>query len=508
MMAADHYRQQGYPLERLFAGLLDGQVLPSVAIDGLSQDSRRIQPGWLFLACAGQAVHGADYIEQAIARGATAVAVEPSPGTAGLEPTAWPVPVIRVPGLGALLSELAGRFYAHPSHEMELVGITGTNGKTSVSQFIAHALSTERPCGVIGTLGSGVYGHLHDTGHTTPDAITIQAELAALHDAGVRRAAVEISSHALIQGRVAALRIAVAVYTNLSHEHLDYHGDMAAYAAAKRRLFELDGLRHAVLNVDDSVGREWLNALPAGLAIQRYGMAGGSGDALPHELLGSELRLDTHGLAMRVSTGEQHGQLQTGLLGRFNAANLLGALGALLALEIPFAEALQRLATMPTVPGRMEGFGGQGKPLVVVDYAHTPDALAKVLEALREHTTGRLWCVFGCGGERDRQKRPKMGAIAEALADSVIITDDNPRGEDPYTIIEEILAGIANPDAVYVNRRRASAIAHAIALSRPEDVILVAGKGHEREQWIGLQRLPFSDRDEVARLLGEEVRRG
>ena len=214
------------------------------------------------------------------------------------------------------------------------------------------------------------------------------------------------------------------------------------------------------------------------------------------------------GLSMQVQSGTEQGQLRTVLLGRFNAANLLAATGALCAMGMPLDEALSRLSKTRIVPGRMEGFGGHGKPLVVVDYAHTPDALAKVLEALREHSRGRLWCVFGCGGERDREKRAQMGAIAEALADSVIVTDDNPRNEDPYNIIEQILSGMANPDAVYVNRERAVAIAHAIALSRPEDVILVAGKGHECAQLIGGRKLAFSDRDEVARLLGEGVRRG
>ena len=498
----------GYPLSRLFDGLAD--QLPSLSILGLSQDSRRIEAGWLFLACAGHQAHGASYMEQAIGHGAVAVAYEPTAEVHGLEQAGLPVPVFAVPGLSAQLSELAGRFYAHPSHEMTVFGVTGTNGKTSVSHFIAQALAEDHQTGLIGTLGSGRYGQLRETGHTTPDAISIQAELAHLRDAGVRQVVMEVSSHALVQGRVAALRIEHAIFTNLTHEHLDYHGDMASYAAAKRLLFAMPGLRKAIVNVDDATGREWLarEDWPAALELLRYGLAQGSGEALPHELLGEGLQLERDGLSMRIGGALGAGELRTGLLGRFNAANLLAALGGLLAMDMPLDEALRRLTKVRTVPGRMEGFGGKARPLVVVDYAHTPDALAKVLEALREHTRGRLWCVFGCGGERDQQKRPQMGRIAEALADSVIITDDNPRMEDPYEIIEQILDGMSDPDAVYVNRTRAAAIAHAIALGRPDDVILVAGKGHEQEQLIGRQRLAFSDRAEVARLLGEEVRRG
>ncbi len=510
MMAARQTQYLGYPLVQLFAGLVETAV-PELTIQGLSQDSRRIESGWLFLACQGHRQHGAAWIAQAIAKGANAIAVEPGDGLDKQLLEGHEVALFMVPGLSGMLSELAGRFYDHPSRAMHLVGVTGTNGKTSVSHFIAQALAEEGACGLIGTLGSGVIGALRETGHTTPDAISVQAQLAALRDQGVRHAALEVSSHALAQGRVAAVSLDVAVYTNLSHEHLDYHQDMADYAAAKRRLFTLPGLRQAVLNVDDATARDWLASenWPQTLTPLRYGLEHGSGSELAHELRGERLQLDAHGLRMQLGGSLGGGEvLRAPLLGRFNAANLLGAFGALLALGMEREEACRRLARVTTVPGRMEAFGGGHRPLVVVDYAHTPDALAKVLEALREHTSGRLWCVFGCGGERDRAKRAQMGRIAEALADSVLITDDNPRNEDPYGIIEEILDGMSNPDAVYVNRQRAVAIAHAIALGRPDDVILVAGKGHEQEQQIGDVLLNFSDRAEVARLLGEEVRRG
>lgn len=508
MMAAAHRHDEGVDLQMLFAGMADTAHLPDVRVTGLNLDSRRICPGELFLACSGTVRHGMHFIEQAIARGAAAVAVEPTEESAGLNLDAYPVPAFWIERLHLLASEVAGRFYGDPSQEMKLLGITGTNGKTSVSQFIAQAITDESPCGVVGTLGSGLYGRLSETGHTTPDAISLQEQLAQMADAGARHVAMEVSSHALDQGRVNGLHFDVAVYTNLSHEHLDYHGDMETYAAAKRRLLEMPGLKKAVINADDAIGRDWLANMPSGVEAISYGMAGGQGEVLAPTLFADELRLDATGLSMRVRSPWGEGRLQTGLLGRFNAANLLAALGALLALDIAFNDAIARLARVTTVPGRMERFAAPGRPLVVVDYAHTPDALENVLIALREHTQRRLWCVFGCGGERDREKRPKMGQIAEALADSVVITDDNPRRENPYNIIEDILAGIENPDAVYLNRDRAQAIAYAIGLGREDDVILVAGKGHETEQQIGEQRFPFSDRNEVASLLGLEVRNG
>ena len=508
MMAAVHHTVPGMKLRALFVGLVDTTHLPDVSVRGLALDSRRIAEGELFLACAGTTQHGVHFIEQAIARGAAAVAVEPTPESAAQDLDACPVPAFWIDRLHLLASEVAGRFYGHPSAEMALVGITGTNGKTSVSQFIARAIAEQAPCGVVGTLGSGLYGELSETGHTTPDAVSLQAQLAQMHDAGALHVAMEVSSHALDQGRVNGLRFEVMVYTNLSHEHLDYHGDMESYAGAKRRLLEMPGVKTAVINADDATGRSWLETLPEGVAGISYGLQGGEGQSTNPTLFAEALQLDASGLSMRVRSPWGEGRLQTGLLGRFNASNLLAALGALLALGYDFDDALARLGRVTTVPGRMERFAVPGRPLVVVDYAHTPDALEHVLTALREHTRRRLWCVFGCGGERDREKRPKMGQIAEALADSVVITDDNPRRENPFNIIEDILRGIANPDAIYLNRDRGSAIAHAIELGREGDVILVAGKGHESEQQIGEQRIPFSDRREAARLLGLEVHGG
>lgn len=500
MMPAERM-QPGHPLTDLLAGLVPVPVGLSLRITGLTLDSRKVQPGYLFLAVGGSRDHGAAYIAQALERGAAAVLVD-----ADAAPTPAPaaaVPLLAVPGLRGKAGTIAARFYGEPSRALTVYGITGTNGKTSVSQFIAQALSVDAPCGVIGTLGSGLYGALQATGHTTPDAVAVQEQLAVQRAAGAAAAVMEVSSHALDQQRVAGVAFDVAVFTNLSHEHLDYHGDMEAYALAKRRLFQSPGLRAAVLNLDDGVGARWYDELGADTACIGYGFGTVAQQAAGKVLCGSELVLNAVGLAFSVASPWGEARIASALLGQFNAANLLAALGALLAGGLPFDTAVQRLKQMHTVPGRMERFGTADQPTVVVDFAHTPDALEQVLEALRGHCRGTLWCVFGCGGDRDRAKRPLMGQLAEALADRVVLTDDNPRSENPWDIIEDIRRGMKEPDAVPVMRERAAAIRHAIDQAGPGDIVLVAGKGHETEQIIGTQVFPFSDREVVARCLRE-----
>jgi UDP-N-acetylmuramoyl-L-alanyl-D-glutamate--2,6-diaminopimelate ligase len=503
-VAVNHF-DGGMALRELFDSLTDAALVPALSVQGMSLDSRTVRPGELFLACAGTVRHGVRFIEQAIANGATAIALEPAAETDGVACEQYSVPVFLVERLHLLVSELAGRFYGHPSQVMQVVGVTGTNGKTSVSQFIAQAIAQTTPCGLVGTLGSGIVGALHDTGHTTPDAVVMQAELAQMHDRGAGHVVMEVSSHALDQGRVNAIAYDLAIFTNLSHDHLDYHGDMLSYAGAKRRLLEMPGLKAALINSDDEVGREWLANPPAGVEMLSYGLALLADGQRP-ALYADELQLSTSGMRMRVYSRWGEGEIESPLLGRFNAVNLLAAIGALLLLGFNFDEALQRLGKVETVPGRMERFGGVGQPMVVVDFAHTPDALEQVLKALRGHTRGRLWCIFGCGGERDREKRSKMGRIAEQYADRVIVTDDNPRREDAFSIIEDITSSMQNCDAVYINRNRAAAIERTISLATARDVILIAGKGHECEQVVGQQRIPYSDRETVARLLGEVVR--
>ncbi|MBU6421950.1 MAG: UDP-N-acetylmuramoyl-L-alanyl-D-glutamate--2,6-diaminopimelate ligase, partial [Gammaproteobacteria bacterium] len=398
---------------------------------------------------------------------------------------------------------IAARFYAEPSAAQRVVAVTGTNGKTSVSLISAQTLSElGKPCGLLGTLGCGVYGQLEPAANTTPDAVSLQAWLARFRDARVQHVSMEASSHALDQGRMNGVHVAVAVFTNLTRDHLDYHGSMGTYGAAKRRLFEMPGLRHAVINLDDAFGRELANSLPAGIALTGYTLEGRRAER-GQTLQATCLSLGADGTQFEVSGAAGSGRVSTRLLGRFNVQNLLAVLGVLQALDLPFAEALAALSRARTVPGRMECFGGNRRPLVVVDYAHTPDALEKALVAARAHCSGQLWCIFGCGGERDRGKRPQMGALAEKLADHVIITDDNPRHEDGDVIVAEILAGVTDRQRVQVQRDRARALAAAVQAARKGDVILVAGKGHENYQVVGDRNIEYSDRDTVQQLLRE-----
>ncbi len=484
-------------LDRLLAGFAAPGSGGELCVTGLNLDSRALHGGELFLAVAGHHQHGARYIEQALSHGAAAIALEPE----GLKelPAGVSVPLIEVHHLHQHVGEIAARFYGDPSREMEVVGVTGTNGKTSVSHFIAQALNdSASTCGLIGTLGSGLLGQMEEgSGRTTPDPVSLQAEMAQMLEEGARRVVMEVSSHGLDQGRIAGTSVDVAVFTNLSRDHLDYHGDMQSYAEAKRRLFTREGLKAAVINRDDVVGRAWLESLEGPRVID-YGMDESYGRPA---LFAHSIEQGLEGIAFSVSSPWGDARVQSTLLGRFNVANLLATLGALLALELPFEEALERIQRVETVAGRMERFGGERQPLVVVDYAHTPDALKSVLEALRGHCKGRLWCLFGCGGERDRGKRAEMGAIAEGLADYTIVTNDNPRSEVPRDIIAEILGGMSSEHHVYVIEERHEAIRRAVSLAREGDVVLVAGKGHERYQEIGSEKLPFSDIDEVCEQL-------
>ncbi|MFQ5487252.1 MAG: UDP-N-acetylmuramoyl-L-alanyl-D-glutamate--2,6-diaminopimelate ligase [Gammaproteobacteria bacterium] len=492
-------------LSQLLAGLAMVDAASDREIGGVTADSRRLRPGDLFLACGGERRHGVDFIPQALAAGAAAVVYEDSgrpPAAAGDSE----VPLIAVAVRPGLAGEIAARYYRYPATSLEVLGITGTNGKTSCCHFLAQALEADGGrCGVIGTLGYGPRGALQPASHTTPDGVTLQALLAEMRDAGLAQVVMEVSSHALAQGRVAAVAFDGALFTNLSHEHLDYHGDLESYARCKQQLFHSPGLRHAAVNADDPEGRRLLAALPRGVTAAAYGLGPQVQQcSASHFVQGELLRADSHGLRLRIVSSWGEGRLHSELLGRFNAGNLLGTLAMLLLMEIPLAQALRRLERVHAVPGRMERFGGgAGAPLVVVDYAHTPAALEAVLATLAELTAGSLWCVFGCGGERDQDKRPLMGRIAERHADQVIVTDDNPRHEDPAGIVRQILAGMERPAAAQVIRERGAAIAHAVRQAAPHDIVLVAGKGHETYQLVAERCIPFSDRQHVQSLLGE-----
>ena len=494
------------PAHPTFAELIEGiyylRQAPTIEITGLNIDSRQVQKGDLFFGLDGQRVHGKTFIDDAINHGASVVLWESS---VARQETRQGIPVYGVPGLKEMVGRVAERFYGEPSKSQFVIGVTGTNGKTSTSQFIAQALQKDSACSVIGTLGNGVLGQLEKGSYTTPDAITLHTLLDDFRHDNVKRVVMEVSSHGLALGRVAGVSFDVAVFTNLSHEHLDYHGDMKSYGQAKKRLFETKGLKYAVINIDDDYGRYLLASMPAAVGTVSYGFGGGG--VLP-SLLGSELQLDLDSLSMHVESDWGSGDLKVPLLGKFNASNLLAALGALLTAGIDFDDALQRLSKIESVSGRMEGHGGgKGQPLVVVDYAHTPDALEQVLTALRAHTEAKLWCVFGCGGDRDQAKRPLMASVVERLADHVIVTDDNPRTENAEVIVADILNGFSNVDMVNVIPDRAQAILEAVLSAAPGDIVLVAGKGHEEYQLVGDEHLPFSDVQEVDRALSNYQKR-
>ena len=486
------------------AGLLQGHgTAQHVPVLGLSLNSREVRPGYLFLACKGHDHHGLKHLADARARGAVALAYDPAGAEAYL-PLPGGIPAVAVEDLAAMAGFIAARFYADPTAAERVVAVTGTNGKTSVSLITAQSLAeSSKACGVLGTVGFGAYGKLAEPSHTTPDAVNMQAWLARFRDQGLKHVSMEASSHALDQGRINGTHVEVAVFTNLTRDHLDYHGDMQSYGAAKARLFTMPGLKHAVINLDDAFGMELVRHLPKGVECTGYTLEGKRNPA-GHTLMAEKLALNSGGLTFDVAGDFGRGHVDSRLLGRFNAENLLAVQGALLALGLTFEDTLRCLTRARTVPGRMECFGGgAGRPLVVVDYAHTPDALEKALTAARAHCRGELWCVFGCGGERDRGKRPQMGAIAERLADRVMLTDDNPRGEDGDVIVAEILAGMQDRSRVQVERARATAVAKAVHGAAPGDVVLVAGKGHETEQVIGGRELHYSDRETVAALFGE-----
>ncbi|HHJ17089.1 MAG TPA: UDP-N-acetylmuramoyl-L-alanyl-D-glutamate--2,6-diaminopimelate ligase [Gammaproteobacteria bacterium] len=503
MMAAES-RLPGVSLAGLLEGLSDDAGLVDIAVTGLATDSRQVRRGDLFLACQGLQVHGLAYVDQAIERGAAAVLWEPvADDTINRIGTSLSVPALAVPGLMQKLGIIADRFHAGPSHQLHVIGVTGTDGKTSVTHFIAQALSSgERPCGLLGTLGYGVYGALQTPTHTTPDALRLHAEFAALRDCGVQQVAMEVSSHALHQQRTAGVAFNTAVLTHLSRDHLDYHGSIEAYAEAKRRLFEMPGLGCAVLNVSDDFGRQLAGDLKHRLRViacqaQPGGVARGYSEWI--EL--RSVRALEKGIALELESSWGPAAFEASLLGAFNAENLLVALGALLAAGLSLDDAVQRLSRVSTVAGRMELFSQPGAPRVVVDYAHTPHALATALQALRAHCSGELVCVFGAGGDRDRGKRPQMGALAERYADRVILTSDNPRNEDPTSIIEQIAEGFEQPQRATRIVERGAAIEQALREAAVDDLILVAGKGHEDYQQSGERRLAFSDRTLVRQLL-------
>jgi len=453
-----------------------------LVVTELVNDSRKALPGTVFAAYPGESRDGRDYIAQAVAQRVDGVLWE-------ADHYQWD-PALAIPNAGVVglknrIGEMAAHIYGEPSRALHMIGVTGTNGKTSVAHWIAQALSrTNRKAAVIGTVGNGFPGALTPTLNTTPDAIELQQRLAIYRKQGATACAMEVSSHGLAQGRVNGTAFNVAVLTNLSRDHLDYHGDMDSYADAKARLFNWPGLQWAVLNVDDAFGQR-LESETRPARVAGYGFQRGA-------VIGKKLHLSQTDLHLTVHTDWGDAEFDVPLLGRFNAANLLAVLTTLLVSDVKLDDASKALAHITPPPGRMQTLGGKAHPLVVVDYAHTPDALEKVLATLREIVSGgRLICVFGCGGNRDKGKRPLMGQAAARGADEVWVTSDNPRNENPLHIIDDILAGTSGKP--HVEPDRARAIFEAIGGAHQGDVVLIAGKGHEDYQEIAGERQPFSD---------------
>jgi len=461
-----------------------------IAPTGVADDSRQVRPGDVFLAYPGDLADGRRFIPDAIAQGAIAV-IWQAGGDFAWNP-AWTAANLQVDGLRALAGPLAHLVCDEPSVSLSLIAVTGTNGKTTVSQFIAGA--DARRCAVIGTLGAGFPGAFVETGFTTPEATTLMHLLADFRREGAEACALEASSIGIAEGRMNGAHVDVAVFTNFTRDHLDYHGSMEAYATAKEKLFAWPGLRTAIVNLDDALGRR-LSAETTASSVLGYGI-GGAGAVRAEQLVATPL-----GQRFHLVLPDGGANVDTALLGRYNISNLLAVAAVLHDAGVGVAEVARRLAGLTPPAGRMERLGGVGEPLVVVDYAHTPDALENILVTLRGVAGargGRLCVVFGCGGDRDKGKRPQMGEVAARLADQVLLTSDNPRSEDPARIIAEIKAGAAHAESEV---DRTLAIRRAIASAADADVVLLAGKGHEAYQESAGVRMPFSDLEQARNAL-------
>lgn len=512
-------------------------------VANLCADSRKVQKGDLFVALPGLKTNGQSFIQDAVEKGAVAVLCENYGDVNALTPAPSPktcpreggdgrgenevlslgqssVSIIPIPHLSQEFGNIVARFYEYPSESLNIIGVTGTNGKTSCTHWIASALTDlGQSCGVIGTLGS-VFPGAHnnhtvtstaDT-YTTPGPIQLQQTLRDFVDQKVSAVAMEVSSHGLAQNRVGGVQFDIGVFTNLSQDHLDYHGDIESYAMAKKRLFDWPHLKKRIFNVDDHYGAQWFSEYAVNDQINSPLPQAGEGSTciaytlnpenhrtIPsHQLVyASDIHFSQQGITATIHTPWGEGLLKTALIGRFNLSNLLAVLSSLCLRQIAFEKALNALSHLASPPGRMEVLGGNESPVIIVDYAHTPDALEQVLKSVSEHCGGKLWCVFGCGGDRDKTKRPIMGRIVEKYADNVVITDDNPRHEVPAAIVQDILTGLAMNSSAIIEHDRRQAIRHAVNGAKPNDIIVIAGKGHEHYQQIGDEKFPFSDRVEV-----------
>ncbi|PHR85979.1 MAG: UDP-N-acetylmuramoyl-L-alanyl-D-glutamate--2,6-diaminopimelate ligase [Moritella sp.] len=473
-----------------------------LAVNALIIDSRKVQAGDCFVAINGHALDGRRFISKALKSGATAVLKDAdNEAEHGHIDYIDQRPIISFFGLNQALSALADNFYQSPSQQLKLIGVTGTNGKSTITQIIANWVTLlAGKAGVMGTIGNGLFAQLTQAENTTGSGLDVQAEIANQLQQGAELCAMEVSSHGLIQGRVNALDFDVALFTNLTRDHLDYHGDMDAYADAKKILFQ-GAVKHKILNVDDAYGKMWAQQWPDAIQFSvRQDLSAHHGAFL----YCNELSFDTGGFSCELKTSWGDGTLQCSLIGEFNASNVVAACASLLALGYDLDDLLRVAPKLTAVCGRMELFKQAGQAACVVDYAHTPDALEKALQALRVHCEGKLWCIYGCGGDRDTGKRPLMAQVAEQFADMAVITDDNPRTESAAAIVTDMLNGLAKPDAAHVIHDRRRAIQWAMEQSSADDIILVAGKGHEDYQIIGVEKHHYSDRETITEMLDNQ----
>ncbi|MFK8067633.1 MAG: UDP-N-acetylmuramoyl-L-alanyl-D-glutamate--2,6-diaminopimelate ligase [Gammaproteobacteria bacterium] len=499
-------------LSELTQGIAKLDSEQNVLITGLELDSRKVKPGNVFFALNGTASNGLDFINDAISKGAIAIFVDSN--DADLVKDQISANIIFVGNLISKVGLISHRYFGNSTDEMKVFGVTGTNGKTSVSHFIGQAIdqiSGARTSGVIGTLGNGFLGEFVSSGMTTPDVISLHKSLSRLNDYGAKATVIEASSHGLSQQRLNGVKFNVAVFTNLTRDHLDYHGNMKAYGDAKLCLFKSQNLQAAVVNLDDPFSEQILDTLTQD-QLNKIEIIGFTFSEKNYPEINTirckKLDISVEGLEIEIDTPQGTGVIKTDLLGRFNASNLLAALGSLLAAGYEFKAAIKALSEVTGVPGRMEAFIQKSQPAVVVDFAHTPDGLESALSTLKELCVGKLWCVFGCGGDRDKGKRSLMGKVAEKLSDSIIITNDNPRSEDPEMIADQILAGIKNSDRANVIFDRKQAIEFAINSVQQNDIVLIAGKGHEEWQEVNGQRFPFNDRNIVLNILNTQQAEG
>ncbi len=484
-------------MDALLSCWVDCPSLASVVVSELELDSRRVKPGTTFVAIVGHIVDGRNFIESAIRQGANAVLAQACDVKAhGTIDMIGDTPIIYLNALDKCLSEIAGRLYTYP--DMELIGVTGTNGKTTITQLIAQWIDLiGSKAAVMGTTGNGFLSHLQQAANTTGNAVEIQRTLASLAEQDARYTALEVSSHGLVQGRVKALLFAAGVFTNLSRDHLDYHGTMEDYASAKFTLFSQHQCETAIINVDDQVGASWVKELTNVIAVSLK-----PASEYENAVWANNVEYAESGITIEFDGKYGSGELYAPLIGEFNAANLMLAFTTLLSLGFSKQELLATANQLQPVLGRMELFHADKHAKVVVDYAHTPDALEKALQALRVHCEGQLWSIIGCGGDRDAGKRPMMAEIAERLGDKVVLTDDNPRSESPGSIIKDMLAGLSKPADAVIEHDRFQALTYALENASAQDIILLAGKGHEDYQIRNGETIYYSDRESAMQLLG------